>query len=240
MNLGSSGLRGLDHNGIRRTDDEVRALIGLPPLTPEQRERLDCQRKEAKVAAYTKSDAAKYQKIIEAEKEEDRKYAHKRTYRDATIENIPLRGDIAFACGGVANYTSDNVYVGYTSVLSRRQECKIMVTYFIRCGETDFVKIGKSNRVESRLENLQSANPHSLDLLLCLPHLMGFREEDMHYLFEGHRQRGEWFSYTTDLKAFVEDKRKLRISPADLSLKPTAEDFKLAGCGDPILVESHG
>src|SRR5208283_988073 len=113
----------------------------------------------------------------------------------------------------------------YVSAQEKLEECKIMVTYVIQCGGTGFVKIGKSNRVGSRLSNLQSANPHPLEILVLLPDVVGFREEDLHYRFRGSRDRGEWFRFEKDLEDFVKRKIRLRKGPMDLSLVPTHDDL---------------
>jgi hypothetical protein len=101
-----------------------------------------------------------------------------------------------------------------------------MVTYFILCGETGFVKIGKSNRVGKRLASLQTANPHKLDLILCLPDVCGFTEEHLHQRFAKHRTQGEWFSYVDDLVDFVEEKVSLQAAAMDMTLRPTRADMQ--------------
>ena len=117
----------------------------------------------------------------------------------------------------------------FMSVQERLEECKMLVTYFVRCG--DFIKIGQSTKVSNRLSQLQVSNPQPLELLLCLPNRMGFREEDLHYRFRNQRQAGEWFLYEGELKNFILEKIKERENPMDLNIRPTPEDLELANCG---------
>lgn len=143
-----------------------------------------------------------------------------KTYRAPTVDHIALDG---------GNYVAS--IWGAGGIAKRLGECKIMITYFIQQGGTGFVKIGQTNRIGKRLESLQTASPQRLEILLCLPFRLGFREEDMHYRFSSHRERGEWFRYETDLKDFVEEKIRLQKTPVDLSLSPTPDDLRAANCG---------
>lgn len=69
--------------------------------------------------------------------------------------------------------------------------------YFIQCGE--YVKIGLSSNVESRLKALQSATPYPLKLLKKLPvPNMARAEARLHRHFASVRHKGEWFRLTED------------------------------------------
>jgi hypothetical protein len=64
--------------------------------------------------------------------------------------------------------------------------------YFIRSGETDWVKIGRAVDVKKRIGFLQVGNPEDLTLLATID---GGAEEEraLHFLLRGVRRRGEWF-----------------------------------------------
>jgi len=63
--------------------------------------------------------------------------------------------------------------------------------YIIRCGDTDFYKLGQSAAPSGRLSCLQTANPHKL---LLLAHGTGdIDEAALHHRFAAFRGEGEWF-----------------------------------------------
>lgn len=74
-----------------------------------------------------------------------------------------------------------------------------MSLYLIRAG--NFVKIGVSKNIKSRLKTLQTSNPVELKLLA---YTIGNDEYDyiieseIHEEFEDHRAKGEWFTLTKD------------------------------------------
>ena len=70
--------------------------------------------------------------------------------------------------------------------------------YFIRIGEDGPIKIGLTDDVKRRLEQLQTANPEALRLIACVP---GDRrlEAHLHRRFTSDRINGEWFRPGTDL-----------------------------------------
>jgi hypothetical protein len=47
-----------------------------------------------------------------------------------------------------------------------------------------------------------------LEVLLVLPYRPPFEEKQLHDRFASYRKQGEWFEYTGDLKAFIEEKIK--------------------------------
>jgi T5orf172 domain len=78
----------------------------------------------------------------------------------------------------------------------RRRE---YVTYFMRAG--DLIKIGRtSGSVETRLRNLRTGNP-ALVLLYVHPQDI---EQHCHKRFAYLRQRGEFFTATSTLLAFID------------------------------------
>lgn len=78
--------------------------------------------------------------------------------------------------------------------------------YFIRCA-TGPVKIGKARWVDGRLRMLQCGTPHKLQLIGTLP-ARGFEEADWHREFEHLRIRGEWFEWTDELAARIDQALK--------------------------------
>ena len=69
------------------------------------------------------------------------------------------------------------------------------VVYFIRCG--DFVKVGYATNVVRRVAELQTGNPHELELLGVIPG--GASEErTLHALLAAEHHRGEWFRISGD------------------------------------------
>jgi hypothetical protein len=73
------------------------------------------------------------------------------------------------------------------------------LTYFISTG--DYVKVGKTNNLKGRLEHLQHANPHELEVL----GVTFTRESDIHEKFVHLRERGEWFHLTTELRKYISE-----------------------------------
>lgn len=74
--------------------------------------------------------------------------------------------------------------------------------YIIKCGETDFHKIGLTNDPFKRFKTLQANNPHKLHLVgispTVLTHQDARRVEDFcHANLKAHRVRSEWFEIGT-------------------------------------------
>lgn len=83
-----------------------------------------------------------------------------------------------------------------------------MKVYFILAPKIGSVKIGKSMDPDKRLASLQTSNADVLDILLVLPHLAPFEEDQLHWRFRKYRQQGEWFEYRGELRDFIEQKRR--------------------------------
>ena len=75
------------------------------------------------------------------------------------------------------------------------------ITYLIQCGE--FVKIGITADIESRLRTLESSNPHALKVVALLA---GGRalERALHKRFADYRHRDEWFRIEGALAKWIE------------------------------------
>ncbi|MNJ43225.1 hypothetical protein D3C77_382230 [compost metagenome] len=76
--------------------------------------------------------------------------------------------------------------------------------YFIVCGSTGSIKIGRADNVERRLRELQVSNAGELAILGFFRAPSSF-ENFLHCLFARSHRRGEWFSITDDLLDLVED-----------------------------------
>lgn len=75
--------------------------------------------------------------------------------------------------------------------------------YFVRSG--NYIKIGHSTRIASRLHDLQIGSPEKLEIMTIEA---GGRAEEIriHKMFKEEYLRGEWFNFTGDLKRYVESK----------------------------------
>lgn len=70
--------------------------------------------------------------------------------------------------------------------------CPPCFVYVIRC--ENFVKIGKTTRKESRIANMQTANPFELVTIAVIDADDGDElEKELHKRFARYRHRGEWF-----------------------------------------------
>jgi hypothetical protein len=75
-----------------------------------------------------------------------------------------------------------------------------MQTYFISDGQR--VKIGKSRNPPSRLAQLQTSHAAQLTLLLSIEE---DEEKTLHQRFAAFRLRGEWFTLSPEILAFIDD-----------------------------------
>jgi len=74
--------------------------------------------------------------------------------------------------------------------------------YFVRCGRTEFVKIGSAANVLKRIELLQIGCPYRL-VLLAVREGGELEEKRLHTVFAAERHSGEWFKITPRLRQFV-------------------------------------
>lgn len=96
--------------------------------------------------------------------------------------------------------------VNYHQLISGRH-----YVYIIRSNE--FVKIGHSGNLCSRLENLKSSNPIEMEIIaLFIGH---YKEEQMlHKVFEKHFLRNEWFRYCDEIKEFCSNFQPIPLEMA--------------------------
>lgn len=76
--------------------------------------------------------------------------------------------------------------------------------YFIKSGDNGPVKIGYAVNITDRMEQLQTANPEKLEVILSLPGTF-HKEKEIHEQFKHNRLRGEWFEYSDDLKRYIDE-----------------------------------
>lgn len=91
------------------------------------------------------------------------------------------------------------------SKLLSRQVDSQTTTYFISQGR--FVKIGRARNVDDRLRTLQTGSPIEL-VLECA--LVGDHEDELHRFFYETRVRGEWFTLTPAMEAWI---NRVKTSP---------------------------
>lgn len=65
--------------------------------------------------------------------------------------------------------------------------------YFIQSVIGGPVKIGKSNNVEQRLEELQTGSPYILQIIKIIKNVKPQVEREFHEKFKDYRSHGEWF-----------------------------------------------
>lgn len=78
-----------------------------------------------------------------------------------------------------------------------------MAVYFIRAG--NFIKIGKADNPQKRLQQLQTGSPLKMELVSVIPG--GEKEEKkMHAKYAHLRANGEWFHYSPEMKEVTKRK----------------------------------
>lgn len=75
--------------------------------------------------------------------------------------------------------------------------------YFIQAGSDGPIKIGCARDVIKRRGQLQISHPSALRILLTIPGNQAL-EAELHVKFAAAHVRGEWFSPTAELLAFIE------------------------------------
>lgn len=103
--------------------------------------------------------------------------------------------------------------------------------YFIGNLEQGYVKIGKSDNPEKRLQSLQTGNPAKLVLYKTIPNVADEYETYVQGLFEKDRVEGEWFKLTDELLKFMfetannnEVKSKFKIKSSKYPTLLTVEE----------------
>jgi hypothetical protein len=73
--------------------------------------------------------------------------------------------------------------------------------YFVRAG--DALKIGRTTNIAARLAKMQVDNHEELNCLL-LARGQGLAERAWHRHLRAHRIRGEWFRWTPEIEAIMQ------------------------------------
>jgi len=96
-------------------------------------------------------------------------------------------------------------------------DSKTTYTYFIQ--QNNWVKIGSSTDPIRRAESLSHYTPHKTHLLYYTAQVT---ESDMHKKFQSLRTKGEWFSYTQEIKTYIQSLIK---KDYELELEQEAESI---------------
>jgi len=70
--------------------------------------------------------------------------------------------------------------------------------YFVKCEKTNYVKIGYTDNLSSRLRAIQTHCPLKILLIGCIEGSK-YEEQWWHKRWGGYRLRGEWFEATPQL-----------------------------------------
>ena len=92
--------------------------------------------------------------------------------------------------------------------------------YFILAKEVNRVKIGKSDRIKLRLENLQTSSPVKLELLHSFKDIDS-KEIELHEMFDKYMVIGEWFEYCEEIKQYIVNLKKSQESTKTIAELPT-------------------
>jgi len=75
-------------------------------------------------------------------------------------------------------------------------------TYFILDQQSNRIKIGRSSHPNRRLQQLKTGSANDLEIVATLPG--GENESVLHDRFRHLRIKGEWFSYSSELKNYIQ------------------------------------
>lgn len=83
--------------------------------------------------------------------------------------------------------------------LQARMEITTGFVYLMRCGLTNFYKIGRAKDVNNRRKAIQLCNPHTIVVVWKIRTTnMQRLEQRMHRMFAAKRVHGEWFLLTEE------------------------------------------
>lgn len=88
--------------------------------------------------------------------------------------------------------------------------------YLLADEDNEFMKIGTTTKLFSRIKDIQTGNPRELRIIGLMK---GGKkeEEELHERFNRYRKRGEWFYYNDEiLNTFNPKHWKFALSPRDL------------------------
>ena len=76
--------------------------------------------------------------------------------------------------------------------------------YVIRCGQSNYYKIGRTSNLSHRLDNLMCGNPYPI--ILCkfiTSNHNGLLEKGLHKILKDYRHQGEWFELSDKIFSLV-------------------------------------
>ena len=91
----------------------------------------------------------------------------------------------------------------------------VSMVYFIADEREVYVKIGRSIDPEGRMSELQVSQPSKLKIVVTFPEDNIVNEKSLHRKFSHLSVRGEWFSFSTEIRSFINTLR----SVADLAAR---------------------
>lgn len=118
---------------------------------------------------------------------------------DQTVSTKPLNKELLPEYLRVKRISSQEFLIiqGQADFSFRAWESNKPLVYFMEC--KGFVKIGKANHPEGRLEALQTGNPFEISILLTID----ADEKQMHKMFASCHHSGEWFRREGALNNFL-------------------------------------
>src|SRR5262249_8962631 len=114
-------------------------------------------------------------------------------------------GDLWKASGAWRVGCYSNLRFHFSSSSSIMADVFVSKDYLYFSDDSDLIKIGRSHNPRERLGSLQTASGRRLDILLVLPN--GKQEREFHWRFRDYWVRGEWFSKSPELLAFIKAER---------------------------------
>jgi hypothetical protein len=84
-------------------------------------------------------------------------------------------------------------------------------TYFVVNVSQGTVKIGRSWDVSKRLSSLQTGSSDELCVVLIVPNIGNFSEQALHERFCEYHIRGEWFTYSKEIREYCDNALSLLL-----------------------------
>lgn len=94
------------------------------------------------------------------------------------------------------------------------------IIYFVRPGNSRFVKIGWTGDYSARLNALRTNNPEPINLLRAIEGTMA-DEKSLHTMFARHRVHGEWYELVPRILAFIESSQRDHVEPDTAEMRRT-------------------
>ena len=99
---------------------------------------------------------------------------------------------------GTSDWPGWEKYIGPKPITGADKKSREGYVYLVEAGE-GLYKIGAATDVEARIAQLQTGNPHEIQLRHCFPALNALNaERELHARFSEKRWRSEWFRLTLE------------------------------------------